>query len=113
MAKKITISWEAEQIARQISGTWDWQGIRAVQGPAGLVAEIQAYLNTAPKTRDCGMFAIEDQQNEEQSNYSVCWDKAGARQANKENQARYLAWAAGAEERREARRNKFAEMYGI
>lgn len=85
-------TYETERIARQISGTWDWNGVQSIRGDAGLVKEVQKFLNTYTKTRDLGMFAIEYQQDEEISEYWICWDKAIAQKANKEYRIEYQQW---------------------
>jgi hypothetical protein len=116
MTAKQQISWEAEKIARIISGTWDWQGIVMAEGDAGLLNEVQAYLNTSDKIKDCGMYAIEQQQDADTSRYWICFDKKAAHKANRMYKQGYIEYVTSEDDRetrRQARKAEFEKIYGI
>ena len=85
MEKEIIITAEAERVAREISGTWNWQGCHETIGTPKMAKSIQKYLESYRLTAGTGIHVIECQQDDEISVYYPCWDADVARKANREN----------------------------
>ena len=69
---------EARKIARIISGTWDWQGVRPVVGTSGLKRRINAYFNKKYGLNNT-MRACENPYGDTgESEYCLTWDEKKA-----------------------------------